>query len=120
VKLMSDPPRNNAAVVRHAAVLAGVGTIGLAGAAWALSGMGMALGIALGALLAMVNLGLTSRAISEMFSDPERHRPARAGGLALPAILLLKWPVLLLALGGVLWYLPARPEGVAEGELERK
>ena len=102
-------------MVRRAAAWAGLGVVVGGAISWAVSGFEMALGLALGALLGVGNLMLTARAISSLISDPERHRPERPGGLALPAILLLKWPLLLLALGGVLWYLPARPEGVAIG-----
>ncbi len=94
---------------------AAAGTVVVGTISWGLAGFEMALGVALGALLGVGNLALTARVISHLVSDPQRHRPTRPGALAWPAILGLKWPLLLLALGGVLWYMPARPEGVAIG-----
>jgi len=73
------------------------------------------LGIALGALVGLLNIALLARALTAVLSDPRRHRPARPGGRALPGLLLLKWPLVLVALAGILWYMPARPEGVAAG-----
>jgi hypothetical protein len=82
---------------------------------FAVSGGEMALGIALGALLGVANLWLLSRAISVMVRSADEHRPTPGQKWALPGVLLLKWPFLLLALAGILWYMPARPEGVAIG-----
>jgi hypothetical protein len=73
------------------------------------------LGIALGALVGLLNIALLARALTAVLSDPQRHRPARPGARALPGLLLVKWPLVLLALAGILWYMPARPEGLAAG-----
>ena len=76
-----------------------------------------ALGVALGALLGLVNVWLLSRAIGRLVANAGDHRPAPGQKWALPMILLLKWPAVLLALAFILWYMPARPEGVALGAL---
>jgi ABC-type nickel/cobalt efflux system permease component RcnA len=83
----------------------------------ALSGSEMALGVALGALLGLVNVWLLSRALSRLVDNAGDHRPAPGSKWTLPAVLLLKWPAILLALAVILWYMPARPEGVARGAL---
>jgi hypothetical protein len=80
-------------------------------------GREMSLGIALGALLGWVNLWLLARAVRAMLRDPQQHRPTGRRTWVLPGVLLLKWPFILLALAGILWYMPARPEGVALGAL---
>jgi hypothetical protein len=77
----------------------------------------MALGLALGALVGLANVWLLSRALAGLVTNPEEHRPAPGRKWTLPAVLLLKWPVILLALAIILWYMPARPEGVALGAL---
>ncbi|MCX4240357.1 hypothetical protein [Paraliomyxa miuraensis] len=96
-------------------------TAALAGLAGAISlplfGRDMSLGIALGALVGWVNLWLLARALRVMLRDPHQHRPAAHQTWILPGVLLLKWPFILLALAGILWYMPARPEGVAVGAL---
>ena len=84
---------------------------------WFMWGSNMALGLALGALVGLANLWLLQRAVGQVLQSPEEHRPAAGSKWALPAALLLKWPFLLLALGLILWYMPARPEGVAAGVL---
>ncbi len=81
------------------------------------SGAPMTLGIALGALVGWVNLWLLSRALRTVLRNPEQYRPASRRTWVLPGVLLLKWPFILLALAGILWYMPARPEGVAIGAL---
>lgn len=86
----------------------------ISGLTW---GADFALGIALGALLGLVNLALLGTALAKLLPDAGRHRPAPGSRFALPGILLVKWPLLLLALAGILWYLPARPEGLAFGFL---
>jgi hypothetical protein len=92
-------------------VLAGI----WAAIVYAMSGWPMALGVALGALLGLANLWLLSRAISGALANAREHRPSPGQKWALPGVFLLKWPFLLLALGLILWYLPARPEGVGIG-----
>lgn len=78
-------------------------------------GYEMALGVALGALVGFANLWLLSRAVAQLVDNAGDHRPAPGRKWSLPAVLLLKWPFVLLALAGILWYMPARPEGVALG-----
>lgn len=80
-------------------------------------GRELAIGIACGALLGLANLTLLGRALMQLVANSERHRPAPGSKWILPGVLLVKWPLLLLALAGILWYLPARPEGVAFGVL---
>lgn len=82
-----------------------------------LFGHEMSLGIALGALVGWVNLWLLARALKAMLRDPQQYRPTGARTWVLPGVLLLKWPFILLALAFILWYMPARPEGVALGAL---
>jgi len=89
--------------------------VAVGGIAWALFGREMALGVALGALLGLLNLLALGRALGLMLSSAQQHRPAAGKKWVLPTVLLLKWPFLLLALGLILWYMPARPEGVAVG-----
>ncbi len=84
-------------------------------AALAAAGPRLALGIALGALVGWLNLLVLSRQLGRLLAHPQAHRPAAPGRPIFPKILLLKWPALLLALGGLLWYMPARPEGVLAG-----
>ena len=84
---------------------------------WAIFGTEMSLGIALGALVGWVNLWLLSKALSTVLRSPEQYRPVGGRTWVLPGVMLLKWPFILLALGLILWYMPARPEGVAAGAL---
>ena len=87
------------------------------GLAWWTLGKDMALGVALGALVGLLNLVVLSRSLSRVLANPEQHRPAPGKNWVLPAAVVLKWPFLLLVLGLILWYMPARPEGVAAGVL---
>lgn len=100
---------------------AGLWTAVMAAIAGAISlpllGREMSLGIALGALVGWVNLWLLARALRAMLRDPQQYRPRGAQTWVLPGVLLLKWPFILLALALILWYMPARPEGVALGAL---
>lgn len=82
---------------------------------WGLFGGEMALGVTLGALLGLANFAVLARSLSKVLQNPEEHRPAAGKKWVLPAAMVLKWPFLLLALGLILWYMPARPEGVALG-----
>ncbi|MEM9454099.1 MAG: ATP synthase subunit I [Myxococcota bacterium] len=104
-------------LLRHA----GLWTTGMVAIAGAISlllvGPEMSLGIALGALVGWVNLWLLARAVRVMLRDPQQYRPAGRRTWVLPGVLLLKWPFVLLALAFILWYMPARPEGVALGAL---
>ena len=83
-------------------------------AAW-LWGFEMGLGVVLGALLGLANFALMARALGSVLSSPHDYRPTRPGGWVLPGVLLLKWPLVLLALAVVLLYTPARAEGVGVG-----
>lgn len=82
-----------------------------------LFGLEMSLGVALGALVGFANLLLLARALGTVLRDPEQYRPTGARTWVLPGVILLKWPFILLALAMILWYMPARPEGVALGAL---
>lgn len=97
--------------IRWIAVLVAVA----GGISWWLSGRDMALGVALGAVVGLANLMLLSRAMAKVLANPQQHRPVAGKKWVLPTVIVLKWPFLLLALGLILWYLPARPEGVATG-----
>lgn len=111
---MAPRPDDQAFFRRVAAWTCGLtAAVGLAGLL--VSGGPMALGVALGALLGLANLWLLSRAISAALANAREHRPSPGQKWALPGVFLLKWPFLLLALGLILWYLPARPEGVGIG-----
>ncbi len=90
----------------------GLGVAGLLGL-W--QGFGMALGIVLGAALGYANVWMAAQALRGIVASPHEHRPAPGSKWALPAGLLVKWPLILLALFVILWYSPARPEGVALG-----
>jgi hypothetical protein len=78
-------------------------------------GWEMALGVVLGAALGYANLWFAARTLRGILDKPQEHRPVPGSTWALPTGLLVKWPLFLLALFGILWYLPARPEGVALG-----
>ena len=108
---MADTPTLLRRAARWTAVLIAV----VGGIAWAVSGQEMALGVALGALVGLGNLLALGRALRIMLSNPEEHRPVAGKKWVLPTVILLKWPFVLLALGLILWYMPARPEGVAIG-----
>ena len=113
---MSAAP-DSAPLLRHAALWTTV-MAAIAGAiSLPLFGHEMSLGIALGALVGWVNLWLLARALRTMLRDPQQHRPTGQRTWVLPSVLLLKWPFILLALALILWYMPARPEGVALGAL---
>jgi hypothetical protein len=96
-------------------VLAGI----WAAIALALSGWPMALGVAAGALVGLANVWLIASTMTTLMRNanelraPGRKRWAQQWTILGP--LVMKWPLILLALFGVLWYLPARPEGVALG-----
>lgn len=110
-RAMSDPKSFLRRTVSWTVVLLAVA----GGISWWLSGRDMALGVALGGLVGLANLLLLTRALAKVIANPEQHRPVAGKNWVLPAAIVLKWPFLLLALGLILWYLPARPEGVAAG-----
>jgi hypothetical protein len=113
---MSATP-DSTPLLRRAALWTGI-MVAIAGAiALPLFGREMSVGIALGALVGWVNLWLLARALRAVLRDPQQYRPAAQRTWILPGVLLLKWPFILLALAFILWYMPARPEGVALGAL---
>lgn len=79
----------------------------------------LALGIALGALVGGASIRQLAQAISHGLSraadspsapvDTDRRHSLRGLSLA------VRGPVVLLVLAGILWYMPARPEGLAAG-----
>lgn len=113
---MSAAP-DSAPLLRHAALWTAVMVAIAAAVSLPLFGREMSLGIALGALVGWVNLWLLARAVRVMLRNPQEHRPTGQRTWVLPTVLLLKWPFILLALAFILWYMPARPEGVALGAL---
>lgn len=113
---MSTAP-DSALLLRRAALWTAA-MVAIAGAiSLPLFGHAMSLGIALGALVGWVNLWLLARALRTMLRTPEQYRPGGGRTWILPSVLLVKWPFILLALALILWYMPARPEGVAVGAL---
>jgi len=117
VSQATNHPPNSSALLRRTAgwtlgLVLVLGTI-----SHLLFGREMSLGIALGALVGLANLWLLARALSTVLRSPQEYRPVGGRTWVLPGVLLLKWPFLLLALAGILWYMPARPEGVALGAL---
>jgi ABC-type antimicrobial peptide transport system permease subunit len=98
-----------------------VWTLGLVLAAGAISqliwGHEMSLGVALGALVGIANIWLLAKALGTVLSNAQEYRPSAGQTWVLPGVILLKWPFILLALAIILWYMPARPEGVAVGAL---
>jgi hypothetical protein len=113
---MSAAP-DSAPLLRRAALWTAVMVVIAGAISLPLFGRAMSLGIALGALVGWVNLWLLARALRAMLRDPRQYRPAGSRTWVLPGVLLLKWPFILLALAFILWYMPARPEGVALGAL---
>jgi hypothetical protein len=92
-------------------VLAGI----WAAIVYAMSGWPMALGVALGALVGLANVWLIASTMTTLLKNANELRAPGRKRWALMGPLVAKWPLVLLALFGVLWYLPARPEGVALG-----
>jgi len=82
---------------------------------WAWSGWPMALGVAAGALVGLANVWLIASTMTTLLRNANELRAPGRRRWALLGPLVAKWPLILLALFGVLWYLPARPEGVALG-----
>jgi hypothetical protein len=77
-------------------------------------GWSMVVGLAAGALVGFLNLWLGARALALLIPRLPSGS-SKDNRSALTLLLLMKWPLVLLALLGILWYLPARPEGVALG-----
>lgn len=105
---MLDPALLLRETSRWSALLGGVATA-ITWIAW--SG-GIALGVALGAALGCLNLWLLARALHQSVAQAEHYRGRK---WALPAALLLKWPLVLLLIAGLALYTPARAEGLAIG-----
>ncbi len=128
--------RERAELVRSTLVYAGAGTALSCALVLAFGDPRLALAIALGAVIAAANFLLLARGIAHAIdrtldepeadpaspsdnaeverSDPAHKTPARAPeGLRSG----LRLALLLLAMLGILWYMPARPEGLAVGVL---
>lgn len=102
-------------LLRRTGTWTAVLAVGSAAALGLWLGGAMALGILAGAAVGYANLWFAARALRGIIADAGTHRPVAGSKWALPVGLLVKWPLILLALWGILWYLPARPEGVALG-----
>jgi hypothetical protein len=77
-------------------------------------GWTMVVGLTAGAMVGFLNLWLVARALSLLIPRLPSGT-SKDNKTALTLLLLMKWPLVMLALLGILWYLPARPEGVALG-----
>ncbi|GEM_PF-2413811 len=103
-----------APILRWTGFLAGLGCV--LGLQWDPE---FSLGIALGAFIASANILALGRGISRMLTHAVRaqhehgaeSRKRPASGLSS----LVRMPALMVALVGILWYMPARPEGLAVG-----
>lgn len=105
---MIDPHRLLYDSGRWCAVFGGLCTLGT----WITLGGGIALGVALGVALGWLNLWLLARALGQTIPQAELYRGRK---WAIPAAILLKWPLVLLVIAGVALYTPARAEGLALG-----
>lgn len=99
--------------MRHIVTWTAAVAIPAAGLGWMISGFEMALGVIAGAALGGLNFLLLGRSLQQMFANPEEHRTGSKW--AVPATMLLKWPLLLGALAIIMLYLPVNPIGVATG-----
>ncbi len=74
----------------------------------------LAVGLVAGALLGLLHAALLARQTARLAATVAAgRRPASGAGNMV--FFWLKWPLWALALGGVLWYMRARPEPVAVG-----
>lgn len=105
---MIDAPQLLRDSARWSALFGGVATVG----GWILRDVGFALGVALGAALGWFNLWLLARALAQSVAEAEHYRGRK---WAIPAAILLKWPLVLLVIAGLALYTPAQPEGLALG-----
>lgn len=105
---MLDPALLLRDTSRWSALLGGVATA----VTWFAWSGGVALGVALGAALGCLNLWLLARALHQSVAQAEQYRGRK---WALPAAILLKWPLVLLLIAGLALYTPARAEGLAIG-----
>lgn len=80
-------------------------------------GGAMALGVILGAVLGLVNFWLLGRTVSGLVGAAQAGESSHRRSWVPPIALLLKWPLLLAMVGFVLWFTPARGEGLALGAL---
>jgi len=78
-------------------------------------GWPMALGVICGSGIGLANVWLISSTMTTLVRRAEELRAPGRKRWALLGPMVAKWPLVLLALFGILWYLPARPEGVALG-----
>lgn len=110
-------------LLRETLVFAGVGTALCCALAGLLGDLRLSLTIALGAVIAATNFLLLARGISRAIdraavdaepaaSDRAPEPPARPVQAPRNG---LRLALLLLAMLGILWYMPARPEGLAVG-----
>jgi ATP synthase I chain len=111
--LIDRPKLDATPLLRETLLLSSVATLVCCALVSVLGDPRLALTIALGAVIAVANFLLLARwigrAIDRTVADP-RDTPERPrSGLRLA--------FLLLAMLGVLWYMPARPEGMAVGVL---
>ncbi len=105
----------------HAAVLAAVASALCV--AFPLGGARAVLGIILGCAMTHMSFEALAKLLARMLSGPEQQPPggdsgdasAKEGRAVIRAFGLALQPALALALLLILWYVPARPEGVALG-----
>ncbi len=75
----------------------------------------LALGIVAGLILGLAHLALLSRTAARLAAGAAAFGSNGDRPRSFVPFFWLKWPLWALALGGVLWYMRARPEGVAAG-----
>ncbi|RMG94450.1 MAG: hypothetical protein D6705_16170 [Deltaproteobacteria bacterium] len=73
------------------------------------------LALTAGTLLGLLHLLLLSRQTMHLAAGAAARGRSGSPLRVNPAVFWLKWPFWALALGGVLWYMRARPEGVVAG-----
>jgi len=100
--------------VRASARATGLAALTAALAAAAL-GPSWSLGVALGAAVGWGSVTSTAIAVKALLGAPQDPAEGRRRALWVSPLLLLKWPLVLLALAAILWYMPARAEAVAFG-----
>jgi hypothetical protein len=121
--LTASDTRGRVTLVRETLLLTGLATIITCALVGLLADPRLALTIALGAGIAGANFLLLARGIaraidlasSDLGSSDHPHEPVPQPENSLRSGLRLA--LLLLAMLGILWYMPARPEGLAVGVL---